>query len=222
MRPLATPVIVAFLLLSLATAAGAAEDSAGQDAQQAYPWALSIYGGINGRDTLSDVIGLDADYSDGNDAAVAALAREVYRYETRANLALEGLVGRHCGEDLSHWEFAGLGPARWHPFPWDDIVDTRFAVGAGLSYCTEVSKVEEEYGDDAQRLPGFLAFELTFGYPCWDLMVRRHHRSGMWGLIGESESHYVCVGVKYAFGRPAVQALARSALISSMRSMTPR
>jgi len=72
----------------------------------------------------------------------------------------------------------------------------------GFSYFTKTSNMEEERDDDAQRLLGYLAFELTLGlpeYPRWDLAFRIHHRSGLQEIIGDSESNFICVGLKYAF-----------------------
>jgi hypothetical protein len=168
-----------------------------------YPWAFSLYGGVHASGYLNDVITFDADYSDGNNVLVAALTREIYRYKHYFSVEIEGQIGRHFGDDVSHWEIVGLGIGRWHSFPWDNLVDTSLAIGAGLSNYTDISYLEKDRDDEAQRLRGYLAFELTFGlprYPRWDLMVRIHHRSNMWGVFGEGDSsNYVCVGLKYAF-----------------------
>ena len=169
-----------------------------------YPWAVSLFGGLaaSNSDTLYDFFTFDASYSDDNSLVVVALSREIYRYEQYLSLELEGQVGRHFGDDGDFWEFVGLGMVRWLPFPWDDYVDTSLGIGAGLSYYTEVSQMEKDRDDDAQRLLGYLAFELTFGlpqYPRWDLMLRLHHRSGLQEVIGDSESNYLCVGIRYAF-----------------------
>jgi hypothetical protein len=167
-----------------------------------HPWAVSLFGGVQAKETIGDIVGFSADYSGDNGVAVAALAREFYRFKDYLGFEIEAQVGRHFGDDLSHWEFAALGVGRWHPFPWDEWLDTSFAFGAGLSYYTEVSAIEEERDDDAQRLLGALAFELTFGmprFPRWDMLVRIHHRSGMGGVIGEGESNYLCLGLKYRF-----------------------
>lgn len=102
---------------------------------------------------------------------------------------LEGQVGKHFGSDNDHWEFVGLILGRWHPFPWDNYIDTGFAIGGGLSFFSSISQTELQRDENAQHLLGYLAFEFTFGlpqYPRWNLMFRVHHRSGAKGLIGES------------------------------------
>jgi hypothetical protein len=198
-----TRILIFFLALFSFVSEGHTENLENEKTGSNYPWAVSLYGGITAgnSDTLSDIFTFDASYSDDDKLVVAALSREIYRYEQYLSLELEGQVGRHFGDD-SFWEFAGLGMVRWLPFPWDDDVDTSLDIGAGFSYYTEISEMEKERDEDAQRLLGYLAFELTFGlpqYPRWDLMLRLHHRSGLQEVIGDSESNFLCVGIKYAF-----------------------
>lgn len=192
------------LVLSSLTSEGRAEESENEIKNNDYPWTVSLFTGMSASndDTLSDIFKLRADYSTDNNLVTLALAREVYRYEHYIGLEFEGQVGRHFGDDDDLWEFVGLGMARWHPFPWDKYVDTSLGIGAGFSYFSEVSNLEDERDDDAQRFMGYLAFELTFGlpaYPRWDLAFRIHHRSGLQEIIGDSESNFLCVGLKYAF-----------------------
>jgi len=198
-----TPILIFFLAFFVFAAVGHTENLENEKTGPDYPWAVSLYGGITASndDTLSDIFTFDASYSDDDSLVVAALSREVYRYEQYLSLEVEGQVGRHFGDD-DFWEFAGLGMVRWLPFPWDDYVETSLGIGAGLSYYTKISDMEKERDDDAQRLLGYLAFELTFGlpqYPRWDLMFRLHHRSGLQEVIGDSESNFMCVGLRYAF-----------------------
>ena len=96
----------------------------------------------------------------------------------------------------------GLLMGRWHPFPWDQAIDTSFGLGMGLSYITKHSPVELIEDEDAQRLLGALAFEITMGlpqYPQWDMLLRVHHRSGLWGVIGDGSSNYITGGFRYNF-----------------------
>jgi len=167
-----------------------------------YLWTLSAYVGPHAHDTLTDIATRNATYSDDNYVAVVALAREVYRYKQWVSVEIEGQVGKHFGTDVDHWEYVGLIIGRWHPFPWDKYINTSFAIGSGLSYNSDVSQIELEEDEEAQRLLGYLAYELTFGlpqYPRWNLMFRIHHRSGASNLIGEATTNYVCGGLKFAF-----------------------
>jgi len=166
-----------------------------------YKWFVSIYWGLHTHEDLAKMATFRADYDD-NSLAVLALAREIYRYKQWVSVELEGQVGKLFGQDDDLWEFVGAILGRWHPFPWDKYIDTSFAMGAGLSYDTDISETESETDHHPQRLLGYLAFELTFGlpqYPRWELMLRIHHRSGAQGIIGDGGSNYLCSGLKFAF-----------------------
>ena len=165
-------------------------------------WTLSAYVGPLADNTLADIYELEATYSSGNYVAVVALARQVYQYKQWVSIEMEGQIGKHFGPEVEHWEFVGQIIGRWHPFPWDRYIDSSFAMGSGFSYNTEVSIIELKEDETAQRLLGYLSFELTFGlpqYPRWNLMFRIHHRSGAMGLIGDGSTNYLCGGLKFAF-----------------------
>ena len=195
-------IVIQLIFLFLISPNVNADSSKSEKSESNYKWFVSIYGGPRADETLLDIATLNATYSDGNYVLVGALAREIYRYKQWVSFELEGQVGRHFGSKVDHWEFVGLILWRWHPFPWDKDIDTSFAVGSGLSYNSDESQIELEEDEDAQRLLSYLAFELTFGlpqYPRWNLMIRIHHRSGAYGIIGESGSNYLCGGLKFAF-----------------------
>lgn len=197
-----TTMSILLLLFSPFVSKGQAASKEGENTAPDHQWALSLYGGIHASDTLHDIISFDADYSNDNNILVAGVAREVYRYRQELSFEIEGQIGRHFGDDVSHWEFVALGLGRWHAFPWDDLLNTSIAIGVGVSAYTEISNVERYRNEEAQRWLGYLAFELTFGLPQlprWDLLMRIHHRSGMGGVIGEGSSEYACIGFKYAF-----------------------
>jgi hypothetical protein len=179
-----------------------ADDSISEKYKSDYKWFVSIYGGLNVQENLAKIVVPNASISDSNYLVVGALAREIYRYKQWLSFELEGQVGKHFGPKDDQWEFVGAILGRWHPFPWDKYIDTSFAMGAGLSLNSEVSQLELDRDENAQRLLGYHAFETTFGlpqYPRWDLMIRVHHRSGAQEIIGESVTNYLCVGLKFAF-----------------------
>ena len=193
-------VIQVFLVLISANVSADASDS--EKSKSNYKWSMSIYGGPYTDENLAEIAALNANYSDSDYIVVGALAREIYQYRQCLSFELEGQVGKHFGSKDDHWEFVGLILGRWHPFPWDKYIDTSFAMGGGLSLNSDVSQIELDRDENAQRLLGYLAFEFTFGlpqYPRWNLMLRVHHRSGAKGLIGESVSNYLCGGLKFAF-----------------------
>ncbi|MBW6520206.1 MAG: hypothetical protein K0A99_04220 [Desulfoarculaceae bacterium] len=198
----AIKVVILLIVFSLFAAKGQTANLEDEKTNLDHQWALSLYGGVHAIDHIRDIITFDADYSDGNNVLVAALAREVYRSRRFLSFELEGQVGRHFGDDVNHWEFVALGLGRWHTFPWDHLVNTSFGAGAGFSFYTEISSVEKLKHDDAQRLLGYLALELTFGLPRlphWDLLTRIHHRSGLFRVIGKGSSNYLTVGLRYTF-----------------------
>jgi len=168
-----------------------------------YKWFFTLYGGLSAQDNLGDVLSFQATFPDHTYIAVAALSRELWRYEHWVSLEAEGQVGKHFGR-MHHWEFNGLISLRWLPFPWDKYLETSFAVGNGLSYATEVPKVEKEDDDNAQKFLNYLLLELTLGlpkYPRWDFVIRIHHRSGVFGLYDgvRGGANFLCGGIKYRF-----------------------
>ncbi len=195
-----------FLLLIFALLLGfgsgaRADDDQNKNHIKRHKWFLTVYGGAHAQDTIEDVFTFNAKFEDNDYIAVAALAREFWHYQDYISFEAEGQVGKHFNND-TFWEFNGLIIGRWHVFPWDKYVDTSLAVGDGLSCYTEISKVEKDDDDDAQKTLNYLLFELALGlpqYPRWDLVVRIHHRSSVFGLYGAGGSNYVTGGVKFSF-----------------------
>ena len=188
------------LLLGFGSGAWADDDKNGDDIKR-HKWFLTIYGGAHAQDTIEDVFTFNAKFEDNDYIAVAALAREFWRYQDYISFEAEGQIGKHFNND-TFWEFNGLIIGRWHVFPWNKYVDTSLAVGDGLSGYTEISKVEKDDDDDAQKTLNYLLFELALGlpqYPRWDLVVRIHHRSSVFGLYGAGGSNYVTGGIKFSF-----------------------
>ena len=190
------------LTLIIYFASGAlAEDSEDNSDIEHYKWFLTVYGGAHAQDDIGDVFSFQARFKDNAYVAVAALARELWKYENYLSFELEGQIGKHFNKD-TQWEFVGVLIGRWHYFPWNKYIETSFAVGDGISYYTEVSEVEKEDDEDAQRTLNYLLFELALGlpqYPRWDLVFRIHHRSSVFGLAGAGGSNFVCGGLKFSF-----------------------
>ncbi len=178
-----------------------AEEDKNDNETERYKWFVTAYGGAHAQDDIGDVFSFQARFEDNAYIAVLALAREFWHYKNYLSFELEGQVGKHFNKD-THWEFVGVLIGRWHYFPWNKWVNTTFAVGDGISYYTDVSEVEEEDDDDAQRTLNYLLFELTLGLPeyqRWDLVFRIHHRSSVFGLVGAGGSNFVTGGFKFAF-----------------------
>jgi len=191
-----------FAALIVCSASGAwAQDGRTANGPQRYQWFLTTYAGAHAQDDLNDVVTFQPKFEDNAYIAVVALARELWHYKHYFSFELEGQVAKHFNKD-TQWEFAGVFIGRWNYFPWDKYVDTSVAVGDGLSYYTEVSEVEKEDDEDAQRSLNYLLFEVALGlpkYPEWDLVFRIHHRSSVFGLYGAGGSNFVCAGIKFGF-----------------------
>jgi len=195
-----------FLLLLLAlvmgvTSGALAQDEQTQDGIARYNWFLTVYAGAHAQDDIGDVFALKPKFEDNAYVGVVALAHQFWHYQKYISFEAEGQIGKHFNTD-DQLEFVGLIIGRWHEFPWNKWVDTSFAVGDGISYYTEISNVEKEDDEDAQHALNYLLFELALGlpqYPKWDLVLRIHHRSSMFGLVGAAGSNFVCGGIKYSF-----------------------
>ncbi len=195
-------VLLFVFLLCWAPGVLAGEDESGELPER-FKWALTLYGGALAQDDIGDVWSFQATFDDHSYIGVAALSRELWRYKDLLGVEVEGQVGKHFHE-MHHWEFNALLAFRWHLFPWDKYVETSFAAGNGLSMATEVPELEKEDHDEAQELLNYLLFELTLGlpkYPRWDMVIRLHHRSGIFGLFGgmRGGANFVCGGIKYKF-----------------------
>ena len=190
-----------FALLLCVGPGALADDGKTEEGLKQHKWFLTVYGGAHAQDDIGDVFSFKAKFEDNDYIAVAALAREFWHYQKFISFEVEGQIGKHFNND-TFWEFNGLIIGRWHAFPWNKYVGTSIAVGDGLSCYTEISKVEKEDDEDAQKTLNYLMFELALGlprYPRWDLVVRIHHRSSIFGLYGAGGSNYVTGGFKFSF-----------------------
>jgi len=199
-RYLLYPTVLISLLLSSLTYAFA-DDVKNENKTPEHKWFLTVFGGPAVQPNLENVAIFNMRVEDDTYIGVAALAREFWRYENWISFEVEGQVGKYFGDE-HQWQFSGLIIGRWHRFPWENYVDTSFAVGDGLSYNTETSKIEKEDDEEAGKWLNYLMFELTLGlpeYPRWDLVYRIHHRSSIGQRIGAGASNFAAFGIKYSF-----------------------
>ena len=192
--------LVVALLTCFGSYVSADEDSNENDTKR-FDWFLTVYGGAHAQDDIGDVFTLQPKFEDNDYLVVVALARELWHFKKYISFELEGQIGKHFNND-TFWEFNGLIIGRWHVFPWDKYFDTSFAVGDGISHYTEVSKVEKADDEDSQRTINYLLFELALGlpqHPRWDVVLRIHHRSGIFGVYEGGGSNYVTGGFKFSF-----------------------
>ncbi len=127
-----------------------------------------------------------SDYTDAY--LVTAAYSRAYRESHEGALRTEWEVNAtyNFGEQ-DHWEL-NVAPIklRWHRFPWSDHVRTSVAFGVGLSYAFDFPEVEYELENDTQQFLIFWMLEITAGprEGPWSAVLRLHHRSPAWGLMG--------------------------------------
>ena len=200
-RYLLYPVVLSSLLLFYWPTTASADDVRDETISAGYKWFLTLFGGPSAQPDLENVFKLNMRFEDDTYIVVAALARQFWRFKNWISSEVEGQTGKYFGDE-HQWQFNGLIIGRWHWFPWDEYLDTSIAVGNGLSFNTETSKVEKEDDEEAGQWLNYLMCELTVGlpkYPRWNFAYRIHHRSSIRGLIGNGASNFVTFGIKYGF-----------------------
>lgn len=195
-RALAGPVL-AMAMTFLSPGLGAAD----QDGRQSRDYAFSLYAGqLSDDDWENTLIGggdtVDAYLLD------AAISRTFWRAPDGAySFELEGNLAKHFG-DQDHWELNLAVSGRWHRFPWSDQVATSVAFGLGPSYASEVPTEEIRLNGASEKLLVYWHLELTLGPPKgnWAALLRLHHRSTGFGLLGDDGgSNAVTAGLRYYF-----------------------
>ncbi|NSW85432.1 MAG: hypothetical protein HPY84_03825 [Syntrophobacteraceae bacterium] len=135
-----------------------------------------------------------------------AVGKEFARFGRYLGWELEGQVVKHFGFQ-DNMEFNGLLVARWLYFPWNCYLNTSLALGDGISYATQVPRVEhvnERWGRSEEKVLNYILIELALSLPDipqWSFVTRVHHRSGIFGLLGDNVrgSNFLCLGLKYTF-----------------------
>jgi len=166
-------------------------------------WYVSIYGAIQTGEDLPGALTLPTDFKPDYKFAALAVGKKIGAWREFLDLELEGQAVRHFDKQ-NYYEFAGAFVVRWLKFPWDKYLDTSFAVGEGLSVTTEISELELERHGKAAQLLNYLSFELAFVVPGtqnWSLILRTHHRSGVFGIFQDihGASNALAIGIRYDF-----------------------
>ena len=191
------------VLLCLATAFAQADEFRIDESGDLF---LSVYGGVAAKDRLAEIF---TEFNTGflDSYLGAAALGWVHKDRERWRTEVESQVVRHWGEQ-EHWEFNLAYVGRWKKFPWDAHVDTSIALGAGVSYATEVPFIEpraKELGlEESEKLLGYLLVEIELAPPQssnWSGFVRLHHRSGAKGLFSDVNggSNFLTLGARYYF-----------------------
>jgi hypothetical protein len=148
-------------------------------------YALTLYSGYMTKEVWFNTISHDTVFAHANIVVVAASWTFSQWWHGKLAWELEGQVGKYFGAQ-ENWEFnLPIVSFRWHPFPWDPLVDTSFAWGIGPSYATREPEVEIDISDETSQWLIYWYGEVTFGPPAasWEVLFRLHHRSGGFGLV---------------------------------------
>jgi hypothetical protein len=167
-------------------------------------WFVSLYTGQYSDTALNEIIRLNTDF-EGSYVHVVSLGKELGKYKDLIGYELEGQAAWHTGKQ-DHEELNCAFTLRWLPFFWDKFLDTSFAFGNGLSYATSAPELEIREGDEhkSTHLLYYILVELAFAMPRqpqWNLFIRIHHRSSVFGLIDNitTGSNFVGLGLRYNF-----------------------
>ncbi len=163
--------------------------------------AIALFGGIlTDNDWQESFQPWRLDYRHSGFVGIAA-SHVLARPDPRYSIEIEGQIAQHFG-DQDHFELNLPIIARWHAFPWDDVIDTSFAFGIGPSFASEIPPIEIENDGDSHRWLIYWTAEVEGGPPGedWRLFFRLHHRSGGFGLVAdEGGSNAFVVGVRFHF-----------------------
>lgn len=171
-------------------------------------WSVTAYGGIYTNRDFGSTIGNWPDDTENDQMAALSVSRRIGQWGRHLTWEVEGLLAEHFGKSgyyrYNYEEIAAFVVLRYHTFPWNRYVKTSFAMGEGISYTTQVPYREQSNAGENgyHRFLNYLMAELTFGspfFPSLNLVYRIHHRSGIYGLIGDQGSNYYCIGLRYSF-----------------------
>lgn len=175
-------------------------------AEIAKPNTFTLYAGrISAEETWHDVLlkPYSSNYTDAY--LVTAAYSRAYResHEGALRTEFEGNITYNFG-DQSYWEVNFVPVTlRWQRFPWSEHLDTSIAFGAGFSYTFEYPRIEYELENDTQQFLIFWLLEITAGPRDgpWSAVVRLHHRSPGWGVMGIDDGgmNAPSIGFRYSF-----------------------
>jgi hypothetical protein len=167
-------------------------------------WFVSYYAGRYSDTAFNEIVRFNTEF-ESSDVHVVSVGKELGIYNNIIQYELEGQFSKHTG-DQDHEEINGVFTLRWLPFWWDKYLDTSFAFGNGISYATEDPPLEIRDSDDDETSKWLYYFlvEMAFGVPRlsnWDLFLRIHHRSSVFGAINNvmAGSNFVGLGLRYRF-----------------------
>lgn len=172
--------------------------------------AVAIYSGVYIEDSMTDLWTQpswpwDWNYASDDHIVATTVSRVTAEFWHHWTLEPEIGIGQRYGRQ-SATEFWGAFFFRYHGFPWDRYVLTTMALSTGLNWASEITDVEQDRANDGKgsQLMHYFAPEVTFAlpdHPNTELMIRIHHRSGVFGLVSDAfgGAQYATVGLRFRF-----------------------
>lgn len=148
-----------------------------------------------------------------NSLAAATFSRRLVTFWNSLVLEPEFGIGQRFGGMHATELWAGVN-IRWTAFPWNHYVKTSIGVVEGINFATKIDP-EERLLDEPKIVGGrrifngsrFLNYftpELTLAlprYPDYEILFRFHHRSGIFGLMNDTNAgaQFYSVGFRARF-----------------------
>lgn len=131
-------------------------------------------------------------------------SRSLLQYRNLFSIEPETGIAIRFGAADGFEAWAGL-LFRWKYFPWNDYLRTSLGIVWGGSFSRDVSfQGNHLKSGQGTHLVSYFAPEVTFGVPSeprWDLVIRYHHRSNVWGVLSEKagDSQFWTIGGRVRF-----------------------
>lgn len=168
-------------------------------------WSATVFMGASGGGHDLHVLALRPWLSEPGDYlwGGGAVSRRVARFWTHFALDAEVGVGHRFGRHYRANEGWVAGYVRYDGFFWNDTVYTTFALSTGLNVIDSLPGEETRKVDrHRSAVLHYFSPELTFALPDHrqhELVLRYHHRSGVFGTFNgvRGGSNVVAVGYRY-------------------------
>lgn len=186
------------LAVSLGAANGAAAEAMSFEDPQ---WSFSVFAGQMANDGWETIVldPTEIEWLDSNLAA-AVIGRDWTLGNPRLRFGFEGQLVKHWG-DQDHYEISVPLTVRYRALdPWIPLQGASF--GLGLSWASEVPKIEVERKGESQQVLAHWYAEVEFGRPDWVVypFLRLHHRSDGYVIADfDTGSNGVVFGLRYPF-----------------------
>jgi hypothetical protein len=201
-------ILIFLVILNISSIFAEVENSDPNDPAEP-EWAVTLFNGIFTARTFGKTTFNIPGHFESNYIHGLSVSRELWKTEKHFSWELEGMFAKHHGKHKTGYqnyeEFVLAVFLRYRTFPWDNFIDTSFAIGEGLSLTSKTPERESQRDDsESQPLLNYLAIELAFSipkYPKASIVYRIHHRSGAFGLFGgvKGASDFYMLGLRYNF-----------------------